>query len=430
MTRFERGVVVAVLGVIALALVLDRQEPADEPLAQAKTPAPASLSAADVARIARRVERIRQLRFVRPVKPLFVGRAEAARLQAAGTQRDYPKSAQEADEESLKLLGLMRPSDSLGRAISAVGSEQVLGFYDPRTKRLVVVRDRHASRPLLEITLAHELTHALEDQRFGLRQGGDPNDDAAIAESALAEGSATEVMLDYGRRYFTAGDALTVLQSAGDTETELPKYVEDTLLFPYTEGLGMVETFRGQSGSWKALDNVIRYKRPATAEQVIHTDKYATGELPVRIDAPDLGLVLGGQWHRLARSSVGELDLRELFSIVGGAPDEGAAAGWGGGRFELWRRGGDPCPGPCVKRDTGLLLLAWDTSRDRAVAEQALAEAFPRGLAAKPMGGAAAARLWSSRGGVIAMAGRGKRTTVVFAPDARTAARVLAAASS
>ena len=45
----------------------------------------------------------------------------------------------------------------------------MLGFYDERTKRLVVVRDRRASRPLLEITLAHELVHALEDQRFGLR---------------------------------------------------------------------------------------------------------------------------------------------------------------------------------------------------------------------------------------------------------------------
>jgi hypothetical protein len=421
--------VVAVVGVIALALVLDREEPVGEP--RPASPAPASLTGAEVERLARRVERIRHLQFERPVKPLFVDREEAARLQERGTARDYPEGQRNADEESLKLLGLMRPRESLGKAISAVGREQILGFYDPRTKRLVVVRDRHASRPLLEITLAHELTHALEDQRFGLRQGGDPNDDAAIAESALAEGTATEVMLEYGKRYFTGGDALAVLQSTGDTDTKLPKYVEDTLLFPYLEGLRLVETFTGDSGTWKGIDNVIRFRRPATAEQVIHTDKYAVDEHPVPVRIPDLGLVLGGRWRPLGSSSVGELDLRELFAIVGGAPDESAAAGWGGGRFELWRRAGaEGCPGPCVARDVGVLLLAWDTTRDRRVAEEALAAAFPKGLDARPTGGAGGPPLWSSRGGVIAMTGAGRRTAVVLAPDARTARRVLAASAS
>ena len=45
------------------------------------------------------------------------------------------------------------------------------GFYDDRSKRLVVIREPGATRPLLEITLAHELVHALEDQRFGLDSG-------------------------------------------------------------------------------------------------------------------------------------------------------------------------------------------------------------------------------------------------------------------
>jgi hypothetical protein len=418
--------VAAVVAVIAVALVLERQEPPHAP--RATSAAPASLTGAEVERIARRVERIRHLRFEHPVNPLFVSRDEAGRLQEQGTAKDYPESRRNADEESLKLLGLMRPQESLGKAISAVAREQILGFYDPRTKRLVVVRDRQASRPLLEITLAHELTHALEDQRFGFRQGGDPNDDAAIAESALAEGTATEVMLDYGKRYFSAGDALAVLQSTGDTETKLPKYVEHTLLFPYVEGLRLVETFRGESGSWKAVDNVIRFRRPATAEQVIHTDKYALDERPVRIRVPDLGLVLGGGWRRLASSSVGELDLRELFAIVGRSPDESAAAGWGGGRFELWRRGGESCDGPCVRRDAGLLLMAWDTVSDRRVGEQALAAAFPKGLDARRISSASGSERWSSRGGVIAMTGAGTRSAVVLAPDARTANRVLAVA--
>ena len=417
------------VAVIALALVLDRQEPYQHPRAEVR--APASLTAADIERIARRVERIRRLRFERPVTPLFVGREEAIRLQREGSAQDYPAGRQQADEEALKLLGLMRPRDSVSAALAAIEREQVLGFYDPRRKRLVVVREPRASRPLLEITLAHELVHALEDQRFGLHQGGDPNDDAALAESALAEGTATTVMAEYAIRYFGIDDALALFGSAANTETKLPKYVEDTLLFPYEQGLEFVKAFRGDSGSWKALDNVIRFHRPATVEQVIHPDKYAIGELPVRIRAPDLGTVLGEGWQRLGSSSVGELDLRELFKIVGGSADDEAAAGWGGGRFELWRRtSAEGCASPCVSGDVGLMSLAWDTSADRTAAERSLGAAFRHGLDSRRVSGGAGARLWSSRGGVIAMSGAGRRTAIVLAPDSRTAARVLAAAGA
>ena len=124
------------------------------------------------------------------------------------------------------------------------------------------------------------------------------------------------------------------------------------------------------------------------------------------------------------------LDLRELFAIVGRARDDAAAAGWDGGRFELWRRSsGGACASPCVARDAGALVLSWDSRGDRRSAERALEAAFPKGLRARKLGGRGGVRLWSSRGGVIAMSGAGVRTGVAFAPDARTAARVLAAIS-
>jgi hypothetical protein len=319
----------------------------------------------------------------------------------------------------------MRPAESLGKALTAIEREQVLGFYDDRRKRLVVVRDRHASRSLLEITLAHELTHALEDQRFGLHAGG-TNDDAALAKSALAEGTATVVMADYAVRYFGIDDALALFSAASGADTKLPGYVDDTLLFPYEQGVEFVQAFRGDSSSWKALDNVIRFRRPVTAEQVIHPDKYAVDERAVPIRIPDLGSALGGGWQRLGSSSVGEVDLRELFKIVGGTRDNDAAAGWGGGRFELWRRGhAGGCVAPCISRDVGAMALSWDTKRDRRAAENALDAAFRKGLHARGLGGRGGVRLWSSRGGVIAMNGAGVRTAVVLAPDARLAARVL-----
>ena len=280
------------------------------------------------------------------------------------------------------------------------------------------------SRPLLEITLAHELVHALEDQRFGLREKADPNDDAALAESTLAEGSATEVMLEYGKRYFTTRDALSVLASSGRAETRLPRYVEDTLLFPYVQGLRFVQTFKGRSGSWRAIDNVLRFRRPATVEQVLHTLKYATNEPPAPVRFPDLEPALGSGWKRLNESSVGELDLREIFRIVGGSPDDAAAAGWGGGRFQLWHRAeASGCAAPCVSRDVGLMALEWDTPADRRAAEPALAAAFRKGLGARPPArgrvracGRAAAACSRSR------AAAGTRRSLL-APDSPTAAR-------
>jgi len=101
------------------------------------------------------------------------------------------------------------------------------------------------------------------------------------------------------------------------------------------------------------------------------------------------------------------------------------AAGWGGGRFELWRRGGaaSKCAAPCVNADLAWIRLRWDTDADRVEGEAALRQAFAKGLKAEVAGRGA----WSSRGGAIALRGRGRETTVVLAPEVALAARALAA---
>ena len=324
---------------IGLSLLLQVTDSGDRARSGPATSAAASLSAAQIALIAKRVERIRQLRFIRPVKPLFLDPRAAGRLLNKETMREYPLTRQRSDEESLKLIGLMRPRESLSKALATVGNEEILGFYDDRSKRLVVVRDQTAGRPLLEITLAHELVHALEDQRFGLHTRGKGTDDTALGESALAEGDATEVMVEYARQYFRIGDALSLLASASRTNTKLPAYVEKSLLFPYVAGLSFVEALRGQSGSWHAIDKVLRHRRPISAEQILHPDKYVADEKPVPVKLPDLARALGGAWRRVGVSSVGEFDLRAIFEIVGGSPDDSAAAGWGGGRFRALAKG-------------------------------------------------------------------------------------------
>ncbi|MGH2978006.1 MAG: hypothetical protein ACRDLQ_00025 [Solirubrobacterales bacterium] len=401
--------------VVAVAAVRSLDDPDPDPAAR--------LSSKDVDRIAGRVERLRGLRFTKPIRPLFLDRAEAVELLERAGREEYPVREQLVDEETAKLLGLLKPEDSLSQVLERVDQEQVLGFYDDRSKRLAVIRDAGVSRPLLELTLAHELVHALEDQRFGLDVGEGVRDDEVIAEASLAEGTATAVMTDYAAEHLGLAEILSIADVA--EEAGLPEWVERQLLFPYLAGEEFVSVLRGQSGDWEAVDSVFRFRRPRTSEQVIHPRRFAAGEGAARVAVPDLRRA---GWRRLRRSSMGEFDVQMLLALNDAKRPAEAAAGWGGGRFELWRRAvAGECPAPCVKADLAWIRLRWDTTADRMEGEAALRGAFEHGLRAVGGRKTGALRMWSSRGGAIALGGRGRETTVVLAPEAGLAAQAVAA---
>jgi len=209
-------VVLAALLAIAVAGIRSFEDPPSAPTA--------SLSSRDVDRVARRVERLRGLRFTKPIRPLFLDRDQAVVLLERAGRREYPLREQLIDEETAKLLGLLEPSDSVSNVLKRVDQEQVLGFYDDQSKRLVVIRDTGVSRPLLEVTLAHELLHALEDQRFGLDMREGVRDDEAIALASLAEGSATAVMADYAGKHLRLADVLSIADVPEDAG--LPEWIE------------------------------------------------------------------------------------------------------------------------------------------------------------------------------------------------------------
>ena len=65
------------------------------------------------------------------------------------------------------MLGLIEPDDDVRALAGSIFGEGVAGYYDPRTQRMRIVEGA-APGPLADMVLAHELTHALEDQRFEL----------------------------------------------------------------------------------------------------------------------------------------------------------------------------------------------------------------------------------------------------------------------
>jgi len=215
---------------------------------------PAEQRLTPVGTVARRVERIRDLRYRHIPRAHAVTPAQAARAGLADLDRTYPAARRKADEALLETLGVVPPRTDLRREIGAEFRDEVGGYYDPRAKQLAVVKGAATGGALGDIVLAHELNHALEDQRFGLHDSGSSAaiDDASLANTALVEGSATAVMYDYAQRFLdpgqALGDLLPALQSSGSAH--LPRYLEDSLTWPYEGGLSFVNRLYARLHGW------------------------------------------------------------------------------------------------------------------------------------------------------------------------------------
>ena len=309
---------------------------------------PAAPAAAPVREIAERVERLRGLRFEHPPRVDSVTPEQATREALRDFDADYPAERRERDERLYAALGLL-PADVDFRKLSEeIFGEQVAGFYDPRRERLRIVEGpATGNRVSAEMVTAHELTHALEDQRFDLEldrlaDGGD----AALAYQALVEGTATVLMVEYVGRHFSSEEALGgLLGSAFAPTGDLPPFLMSQLLFPYTAGERFVSRLR-PGRSWKLVD--LAFERPPeSTEQVMHPRKYLRIEQPREVDLPG------------AHGTFGEWQTRELLALAGGTDAGEAAAGWGGDAYRV----GD---------DEVVLRWVWDSERDRAHFERKL----------------------------------------------------------
>lgn len=378
-------------------------------------PARATPRTAPVAVIAERVEAIRGLDFTRVPKPVSVTPEQAQREGLEDLDRTYPAARRHADEEMLKLVGAIEPDVDLREVSASIFGEGVAGYYDPRTKRLRTVEGAEAgSRVMAEIVLAHELTHALEDQRFGFlrdRLGG--GDDEALAYLALVEGTATKLMYRYAERHFTREETLGGLAGAAFQDTgSLPAFIQAQLVFPYVAGEAFVgELLRRAGGRWGLVDTAYRLRLPASTEQVMHPEAYLEGDEPQRVR---LRRVLGTGWKRAIAGTFGELQTRELLASAGGGGSADAAEGWGGDRYELWQEPpAEGCAAPCRRADVLVMRWRWDSERDE--------DEFAGKL-----------RQWVEEEGTgdagIATARRAGTVTLAFAPTPRLARRAARAA--
>lgn len=374
--------------------------------------------------IARSIEDIRELRFEEAVEPEFLSaEASTERIRELFLE-DYTKQMAATDGRILEALGAIPPGMDLREvAADALGS-QVVGFYVPATGELVVRTAGDQLGPIDRVTLAHELEHALADQKLGLPiplESKPGREDRDLAGLALIEGDATLTMQRFA---FTLpiDDQLALADPEVAAQAEaglkgLPYYLRQKLLFPYEDGLSFVCDLYAEGG-WDAV-NAAYADPPTTSAQILFPDRYHAGEEAVDPADP---AGPGGGWTVEGVHELGAADLLWLFEAPGGQPSRAldqplrGAAAWAGGELHLWERGEDSAMGIALaeREDADVLCLA--VSKWYASAFQ---DARPSGSA--PDGGL---RLDGVRQDAV-LTCTDDEVRLGIAPDVATAARVV-----
>jgi hypothetical protein len=388
---------------------------------------------------------LRQLSILRAVQSSTQSRGEIERAVIKNLDEDTSSRDTHAAEVTMKKLGLA-PADFHYRALMIrVLTEQVAGYYEPKTRQFHLADwiDVDGQRPVM----AHELTHALQDQHFDLGRfehwpKGDS--DAELAAHALIEGDATLAMV----LYITSNPmrALSFLKSLGGLGVETkeldqaPRVLRESLLFPYQEGLNWTRALYKQGG-WAEVSQAFS-ALPQSTEQILHPEKYLAHEAPVKVTLPDITSLLNGRslrsaaaasklqsrpsWKRLTSDVDGEWGTYLLLDQFLKLPAESrrAAAGWAGDRYAVY----ESSNGQVVYAS----ISAWDTETDAREFYDAYVKRVELrydGAQMVPRSGNATTSIsWKTNEGMVTVQREGSRVFVLEGyPEKLRADRILAA---
>ena len=284
------------------------------------------------------VEAHRGLRFKEPVKVDHLADEQFSQRIVALQRRDSADTDRQA--KIYRALGLVGRDVDVEQAEEELVASGVIGYYDPKTKELVVRGE--AATPAVKHVVVHELTHALQDQWFQLEQGQkDKDDDAALAYTALVEGDAVRIEREYVAGLPAAERRQVTQEAGGAPPPEVPRVLVELLSFPYQLGPSFTDAVlkaRGQEG----LDQAFR-ERPSTSSQILHPDRFLAGDQPQAVaDPPADGPVFD-------RGAIGEVGLDLLLedlvrtSALSSADARTATQGWTGDRYVAWARADGYC---------------------------------------------------------------------------------------
>ena len=335
-------------------------------------------------RIEPQIAQIRSLRFIRPFEVRYQTNAEISAFIDASANM-LPQNYRQNFDLIIRAIGLHHGGVPISiETITGATQTAVAAYYDPET-RSVNIPIRTYPPGDLELIMAHELVHALQDMHFGLGRllSDATHSDQLIARQALVEGEATlvETLWLFAATGRTVPD--TELQNiidrvanisvdefkrrAKDEESdpqivkeidETPDFFYFSLLAPYYRGLAFVFALK-RYGGWNAVSRA--YTRlPASSEHILHPDKYIAGESPEEIALPDLAREhFAGDWELLDMDTLGELGFRIIFNAfdLNVETAHAAAAGWHGDQYAVFKHRQQNTPAL-------VLFTTWDTEQD------------------------------------------------------------------
>ena len=253
------------------------------------------------------------------------------------------KDAQRLEQSRLVLekFGLLPKGYDLHSEFLRMLAEQVAAYYDTKTKSVNLLDwvPPDTQKPVL----AHELTHALQDQKIGLekweRAGAkddnplpDPQEyvveEAQAARQCVAEGQAMVVLFDYtlapvGKDVISAPEIVEAMR-AGMADSKdspvfaaAPMFLRESLMMPYTWGTDFVRTVLTKKGKGAAYGGMLE-NPPVDTRQIMEPETYLLNQVVAAPEIPDLDKLVAPAYERFDFGGMGEFDVYLLARQYGG----------------------------------------------------------------------------------------------------------------
>jgi hypothetical protein len=301
------------------------------------------------------------------VKRKLASREEVKKYIDDRMKDDEDTKRLQRSEVVLKKFALIPEQFDLRSFLGDLLKEQVAGFYDTKKKTVFLLDwvEPEAQKPVL----AHELTHALQDQNFGLEkwmktaEGSNKGknetasdlmeDERMAAHEAVSEGQAMVVLIDYmlaangqsvKNNPAVAEAVMASMNSSGETPlyTKAPMFLKQLLLFPYQRGLKFEADLLQKSGTEAAFAGAFR-EPPVDTRQIMLPETYLKKQAVPLMPVPAFQNAAGKQYERYDLSVMGEFDVWLLAKQYDSQQTADAVSpGWRGGYYYAALKPGAP----------------------------------------------------------------------------------------
>lgn len=344
------------------------------------------------------------------VKRKLTSRAEVASYLRTKFNDDQDAKRLQQGEIVLKKFGLLDHDFQLKPFLLALLKEQIEAYYDSKTKTVYmldwVAPDEQKS------VLAHELTHALQDQHVDLTKWSDQTpdevshnftedtrhvakDELDTARDAVAEGQATAVMIDnelkpLGKSLLKNPEVVDFIQQqmvAGDDSPVMaraPLLLSESLIFPYRDGLSFEQKVWMDKGRKAAFAGALDHP-PTSSWEIMNPRYYEQGRIPPVPIFPNIHPLVDATYRPYDIGQVGQLDVYTLTKLFGG--DEAAHAltpEWDGGVY--WAGQRLSAKTPAEQASTSSISLLYLSAWKNVESAQAFAQLYASSLGRKYSG--------------------------------------------